>query len=420
MTQTKFGCSYSDFWVSPSDWESTKKKNLNAEWYVQCYFYDPAFIDKYPNGFQFRKKANRPKTLEEKQKMIRHLLKRMPELLDAGYSPITRQIMGKEISNEDLNKKTPLIEALEYVFNKRIDNKTKTDIKSVLKYVTIAIKHLHLDTLRISKVKRKHIKFCLEYLQENALIERQGVKNKKTGSCKVTYYKLTDKRYNKYISYMQMLFEDIREFEVLKENPCHGIKKKTVIVEARKTLTKEQRIEINDFLKENYPTFWRFSQIFFHSGSRINELLSVKVKDVDLSTQTFKVLIKKSGAKNEHRIVQKVIKNIALQYWKDLIKDADPEAYIFHRGLVPGVSEKPIRSDQISRRWREHIKNKLGINKDFYPLKHLNLDEVTELLSIQDAAIMASHTTTKMVENIYAVGEKERQMERLKNISNEF
>jgi hypothetical protein len=33
---------------------------------------------------------------------------------------------------------------------------------------------------------------------------------------------------------------------------------------------------------------------------------------------------------------------------------------------------------------------------------------------------MASHTSTKMVEKNYAVGERQRQFERLKNLTNEF
>ncbi len=79
-----------------------------------------------------------------------------------------------------------------------------------------------------------------------------------------------------------------------------------------------------------------------------------------------------------------------------------------------------IRRDQISRRWKEHVKEKLKINCDFYSLKHLNLDETTELLGKEAAAEMASHTTTKMVEKHYAVGEKARQLQRLKEIDNRF
>jgi len=50
----------------------------------------------------------------------------------------------------------------------------------------------------------------------------------------------------------------------------------------------------------------------------------------------------------------------------------------------------------------------------------LNLDEVSSFLNIEDAAFIAGHTSTSMVSKVYAVGEKERQIERVKKISNKF
>jgi integrase len=143
----------------------------------------------------------------------------------------------------------------------------------------------------------------------------------------------------------------------------------------------------------------------------------LKRKDIDLKNQRYKVIVRKGGINRE---VWKVIKTIALPYWEEVIEGADVGAYIFHAGLLPGISEKPINRFQITNRWKVHVKEKLNIKADFYSLKHSNLDEITELLSIQDAAKMASHTSTKMVEKNYAVGERQRQFERLKNLTNEF
>ena len=66
----------------------------------------------------------------------------------------------------------------------------------------------------------------------------------------------------------------------------------------------------------------------------------------------------------------------------------------------------------------EKLKKELNITADFYSLKHSNLDEITELLSLKDASIMANHTNTDMVSNVYAVGEKQRQFEKLKKVGN--
>jgi hypothetical protein len=48
------------------------------------------------------------------------------------------------------------------------------------------------------------------------------------------------------------------------------------------------------------------------------------------------------------------------------------------------------------------------------------LDEIAEQLNIEDAAAMASHTSTNITLKHYAVHEKQRQNKRLKNQTNSF
>ena len=183
----------------------------------------------------------------------------------------------------------------------------------------------------------------------------------------------------------------------------------------REVLTADQRIAVNIHLKENYPSFWAFTILFFHSGGRIVELLRLQIKDVDLEKQVYRTLIKKGKLQ---KWIERPIKDIALPLWRKAIFGGRSTDYVFSKGLVPG--EHQIRREQIDRRWREHVKKKLEITADFYSLKHLNLDETTNLLSMQDAARMAGHTDTKMIESVYAVGEKDRAMNRLKAINNKF
>jgi hypothetical protein len=66
------------------------------------------------------------------------------------------------------------------------------------------------------------------------------------------------------------------------------------------------------------------------------------------------------------------------------------------------------------------VKKKLGVKEDFYSLKHLNLDETASILNINDAAAMASHTSTVITLKHYAVNEKSRQNKRLKLVNNKF
>jgi hypothetical protein len=139
------------------------------------------------------------------------------------------------------------------------------------------------------------------------------------------------------------------------------------------------------------------------------------VADVDLINQRFKVMVKKGRGYQEQ---WRTIKTSVLYLWQELMNEAKPGQVLFSRGLKPG--DEMIRREQITRRWYEHVKKKLNVKADFYSLKHTNLDQVAEVLSVNDASKQAGHTTPVVTLNHYLVGEKERQHERLKEVNNAF
>ena len=84
------GCSYSDIWVNPENWQTVKgKKAVEAEWYVQCKFFDPRFKAKYPYGYPFRKRLNNIHDLQERKEKVRILLHEIPYLFEElHYNPV--------------------------------------------------------------------------------------------------------------------------------------------------------------------------------------------------------------------------------------------------------------------------------------------------------------------------------------------
>ncbi len=212
-----------------------------------------------------------------------------------------------------------------------------------------------------------------------------------------------------------ILFNELVELEACEINPIRDLSKKKSIQRVRNLPNIENRETINKYLQQNHYRFWLFMHIFFHSGARLTEIMKVKRTDVNLTNQFFKITIQKGTINKE---VIRPIKKIALPYWEEAIFSASCDDYIFSKGLEPG--KEPIQSYQITKRWNRHIKKKLGIKEDFYSLKHLNLDQTAEILGIADASQMASHTSTEITTKYYAIGEKQRQNERLKNIENKF
>lgn len=91
-----------------------------------------------------------------------------------------------------------------------------------------------------------------------------------------------------------MLFKELEELEATDIDPVSKISKKKTETKLRELLTDDERILIDKHLnKKKTYTFWRFLQIFFHSGARETELLKIQAKDVNLDKQRFKILIKK-------------------------------------------------------------------------------------------------------------------------------
>jgi integrase len=399
MLHLQNGCSCSNPSISPKNWND-KGASVTQDWYIQYYFHDPEYKEKYPRGkfCVIKNGVNYYKTLAERRCAIKTLLKNEIDMLVHDcYNPITGQSIAPVEIIYEIPPTTLFIPALKSAAAKLIIvQSSKDDLKSCLKYIFIGIKQLRLDGLEISQVKRRHIKMLLENFA-------------------ITKKKWSAHTYNKYRAYLMMLFKYLIEVEATEVDPVYKISKQKIIRKIRITLTGPERVKVENHLQNNYPEFHRFMHIFFHSGGRLTELMQLRKVDVDLENQTYKSIIKKGGGSIEKK---RTIKNIALPLWKELHNMAMDGDFIFSKGLVPGA--KSIRTEQITRRWEEHVKIKLGIKADFYSLKHSNLDEIAMHLDLQSAAAMAGHTSTAMVISHYAQGEQARQHERLKAVGNAF
>lgn len=395
-------CWCSEFGVYPKNWK-TAKADLSKTWYIQYYFHDPAFKDE--QGYRYGKMVliksgiNRLKTLAERQEAVKALIEAELYLLQVeGYNPITKK-KAQEKRQTDFVK-MGFVEALNFAYDsKSCERHTKEDLKSVVKYAKQAIRNLRLEDLEISKVEKAHAKMILQ--------EVGAIKGKRW----------TNNNYNYYRAHLGMLFQELKEYDAVKYNVFLELASRKRERKARVLLSQDQRKAINKKLKEEDYCFWRFVQIFFHSGARESEMVLLKGKHVDLEAQQFLISVKKG---KEVREVWKPIKDVALPYWQEIMEDCTPEMYVFSLDLKPMLRAKPIRAEYITKRWKKLVKEGMGIEADFYSLKHLNTDETAALLGIEAAAAQNSHTTTVITMKHYALGEKARQMERLKKVGNSF
>lgn len=287
-----------------------------------------------------------------------------------------------------------LTKSLDYAFSKlKVEPHTKECVASSLKYIQLSIRALGYNQVEAHRIKRKHIRIIMDHCEQ----ERN----------------LSARSWNAYRTYLAMLFEQLLDYELVEENPVLQLRKKQEDEIIRDTLTLEQRRLVVNHLKETDPVFLRFIQMFFHSGARRTELFSLRIENVYIDKGYYQIFVKKGRKK---RWVTKVIKEIALPYWREQIGDL-LSGYVFSVGLLPG--NNPIRPEQVTRRWKRHVKDKLGITADLYSLKHLNTDEISAELSLMEAAKHNSHTI-QMTKKHYAVNETMRELERVRNIKNEL
>ncbi len=412
MKQLPNNCYCSDFSVYPNNWDkagaSTKK-----DWYIQYYFHDPAFKNhsryRYGKLCIVKGNLNRYKLLADRRKYVPVVIQAEEEALGLGYNPITAKkknflakLLEESTSTSEakilggFSSNAPFIETLYYALTKvNCKKKYKDDIKSTLKYFSKAAAQLRFDILPVKEITKKHINLILE--------ECSRIKDYWSANL-----------FNRYKDHLGSLYKPLLKFDLVEQSPLHNIEDEKHIQKLREVLTKEEREKVNKHLREKYYTFWRFVHIFFHSGGRITEIMSLKRENIDLANQRYRCVIEKG----QYKEVWRTIKDIALPLWQELFDQSKPNQYLFSKNLCPG--DNKLRDEQVTKKWKKYVKNQLGIKADLYSLKHLNTDETAALLGIQDAAAMNSHTTTKITLQHYAIGEKERQHQRLKQVQNGF
>lgn len=409
-----FDCSYSEIWVHPKNWKTlTSKKSLELNWYVECKFTDPLFLDKYPKGFPFRKKLNKFRTLEERKAAIQLLLKEIPILFeDKGWNPITKKYMIPEAKPTpgSLYPNQSFIEALEIAYLKlSVSDGVIKELRRIIAKVKKSAAEQRIE-FAICEIHSGHIRDLLDYLN------------------------LTPNEYNKFLTHLSIVLSDLVEKRIVFHNPIRDIKKKKTTKKIRETFEIDELNQIFQYLRVNHYEFFRYGMIFFHSGSRTSEMFRLQAKDVFLEKQDFKLTIKKGSYYKE---VKRPILSNVVNFWNEMIELCNnKEDYLFGRGLEP--NEIPIRPYQITKRFKRLVKDKLvfkngkltlikdlhprdtdykPITADFYSLKHLFLDYLDRISNPTSglAKEMGGHTTD-ITERVYLVGREDRKNEVLKKI----
>ena len=402
MLSLPHGCHVGKISVHPTGWE-LPGASTQADWYIHYRFHDPNFAGKYPKGYlKILKGMNDEKGLVKRRSITRDLIKNEATKLEEGYNPILNKVIAPAQEQHEIHPTTDFASALQAAYKLLPDIATKREIRLALVHIKEAIAGLGYASVKISEVRKKHIK---------AILRKIGL-NKKAASADPTY-EWGASSFNHYRSYLKMLFDQLEEAEATETDPVSKIKKRKEVKKIRQILTVVERNRVDAYLRFYYHELWRFTHIFFHSGARIAEMTRVRLEDVDIKNQRFKITVRKG---RQFVQVWKTIKDLAVPFWEEVLREARPGDYIFSRELRPGPHQ--IRKEQITHRWSTHVKKDLRITADFYSLKYLNTTQTVSLRGDKAAAAQNSHTSTAMVVSIYDVERAGREHEELKTVNN--
>lgn len=372
--------------VSPSNWDNPRC-SLKKDWFIFYYLYtDKGRTKKVVKGM------NHLKTWQERYKATKELLDaeiarlKMP----GGVENTFRKAPVAKLQNCKLSEALlDMVERKREYCVPRHCNNLETKVKRFVQVATT----LRLN-LAIQDITRQHCLLVLSEMPKH-------------------FPKYTDTTYNSYVKDIGALFSELHYWEYIDSSPFEKIKKRSVVKELKTVATAAQRKLIDKLLFEKNYALWRFMHIFFHSGAREAELCRMKTTDIHLKDRFFVVTIKKGKSRRQE---VKAILPAAYRHWAEVV--AEGEKYPFGKDLLPG--DTPMDPTKICVLWRRLVKKELGyINVDFYSLKHLHTDMLAETEGIETAQAMDDHLN-KETTMIYAVGEKKRKLNKLKQSQLKF
>ncbi len=323
--------------------------NSGVRWYIFYWCFDPSTgklerIRIYVN-------AQRNKVLRKRHAEL--LIKEINVRLEAGYNPF--------INDQNPQQYKSLDEALDFV------------IKFKSTYLRERSKgHMNSRINNLKEWLKKKKKSGINVFEFTSGLARQYMNDQLMEGFHEEG--ITGRTYNNYLIDMRGTFNLLVKHKYITENPFHSIAKLPETEKQKIPFSPEQQIKYRDWLLENDQDFLIISLYCYYCAIRPNEIVQLKVSDVDLERGC--ITIPPAISKNKKTRKQSIA-NEFMEILKLRFVDLKPEWYICGRGMKPGPEyAAPTR---IAERFRV-IADALGFPKNlyFYSLKDTVADRLIE------------------------------------------
>jgi integrase len=395
--------------------------DMKKTWYVWYRFFDICSQQEV----LIKKKAgiNYFNTFKERLEEATALKEALQAGLDKGWNPVTKTFMVVEKDADPLQEfnelsSMPFDKAIPFAITKcevaprTLKNYTNSSKRIMTQAGRVVItgydKIFDFSQVPIGEVKKKHVRFLLDH-------------------CKKTFH-WTNKAYNKHMGYFKSVLTRLVDCDVIGANPALGIKYLPVM-ETKKFIPytqAEKKIISEYFFLQHYGYFILLMMIYY-AGMRPNEVLALKVCDVDLGKRIITIIPDAHRDNSKTKSIREIpIMESLYLLLREWLKDlTDPGYYIFgspypagrgYRGSGPngtrGVMHpdyfKPsvtrIKRDTITRFWKAIVIDKLKINKYQYAAKHTGGDDkILAGISMDALKQLYGHSSKFMTEKYVSV-----------------
>lgn len=330
---------YTEPKISPAEPESS---DMSRDWYVWFRFFD-ASTGQWKQ-LRYKKGINEFHIFRERLAEANALKQAIKEELRDGWNPIVKDKLL-----------TIRIYSIEQALNHIMMIKEQT-LKTKTKYAYRYIINLFLGWLKdkgINAAATKRFTGTLAQEYMDWMLMKKGY---------------SGRTFNDHLIVLRTFFNCFIERDWISKNPFRSVKKKTQTIGRNLAYTDKERSDLEKKLYEEDRRLYFFTQFMFHCFVRRSEIVSLKVKHIDLLNNTLIIPGENAKNKNQESVVipkglEKVIEEMELYKYSS-------EEYIFGRKLLTGAIRYK-NPNWITSRHKVFVKKlKLDNEKNLYSWKH--------------------------------------------------
>lgn len=204
------------------------------------------------------------------------------------------------------------------------------------------------------------------------------------------------RNYNNYMMDYRAFFNTMVQKGYVNDNPFKKIEKMPETSKIKQPFDKEQSEIYVSYLKESDYDFFIISGYTYYCALRPNEIVQLKVKNINIDKQYIDVPAEVSKNRKQRRVV---IADEFLQELEPYLKKFPSEYYLCSNDMQPGKNK--IYPTRIAGHFRE-VADRIGLPKDiyFYSLKDTCAERLMEAgYSPQDIRDLFGHSSIAITDN---------------------